>query len=81
MEESKSFVGNYNVTGDKIKELRIKNQYSLRAMCQALEDKEGCIIDHSNLHKIEKGERQVTDILLEAIANLLDIDPGEFFKK
>lgn len=50
-------------------------------MCEELEEKEGYIIDSSNLHKIEKGERQVTDMLLEALANLLKIDPGEFFKK
>lgn len=81
MEGSKTLVGNYNVTGDRIKELRIANNYSLRGLCKDLEEKEGYIIDSSNLYRIEKGERQVTDILLEAIANLLKIDPGEFFKK
>ena len=76
------FFGNYNVTGKNIKKIRIKHGYTtLRSFCKALEEERGYILDHSNLHKIEKGERQVTDILLDEISKFLKEDPGNFFKQ
>ena len=71
---------NYNVTGSNIKRIRIKHGYSsLRKLCDALE-KRGFILDASNLNKIEKGERQVTDILINEIHKLTGEEFSEFFR-
>lgn len=73
-------MGNCNVSGKNIHELRIKHGYSLRSFCEALENDRGIIIDHSNLDKIEKGDRGVSDILIDEIAKMLNEDYSEFFK-
>lgn len=71
---------NYNVTGINIKRIRIKHGYSsLRKFCEALEER-GYILDASNLNKIEKGERAVTDILINEIHKLTGEEFLEFFK-
>ena len=71
---------NCNISGKNIKRIRIKHGYSsLRKFCEALENS-GFILDASNLNKIEKGERQVTDILINEIHKLTGEEYIEFFK-
>ena len=73
--------GNCNVTGKNIQAKRIKHGYtSLRSFCEALERERGIILDHSNLDKIEKGDRGVSDILIDEIAKMLQEEYSEFFK-
>ena len=72
--------GNYNITGEKIEFYRKLHGYSLRGFCEALEKERKLIIDHSNLSKIEKGERQVSDILIYEISQLLEEEISKFFK-
>ncbi len=57
--------------GKKVEEVRLSKKLSLRQLSQ------NCDVDHSDISKIEKGERNIRITTLFDLAKGLDIHPRE----
>ena len=73
------FDGNMNITGDIIKEYRIKKNLSYEKLAIKLELM-GIIIHKQSLYDIENNKRTVKDYELLGIASILEINLNELFK-
>ncbi len=60
--------------GKKVKELRLAKGWSLEKLALTAE------IDRTYLPSIEKGERNISILVIEKIANALEIEPFELLK-
>ena len=64
--------GRRNVSGDRIREARIKYRYSQAALAAKIQC-EGVIIEQDAISKIENGSRMVQDFELRTLAKLLGV--------
>lgn len=73
--------GSNNVAGKNIKRLRksLKHKTSQREFAEILQ-REGLDVDKNMVQRIESGERFITDIELEVIANVLNVACDELLK-
>ena len=69
-----------NLIGKNLKKLRKKLKISQQELSNKLELL-GVYVCRGSISRIEDQTRTVTDIELFAIAEVLDIDPGELYKK
>jgi transcriptional regulator with XRE-family HTH domain len=66
----KDFSNNYlKEFGNNLKKLRLSKGYTLRSLASE------CKIDHSDIGKIEKGEKNITILTVLELANALQIHP------
>lgn len=69
-----------NIIGNKVKEARKLHRPELtQAQLAILLQMDGWIVDRFIISKIERGERQVTDLEVVAIAKALGINIGFLF--
>ncbi|NLT58705.1 MAG: helix-turn-helix transcriptional regulator [Clostridiales bacterium] len=61
-----------NITGERIKEARLKAGLSQKELSAKLET-EAVYVCRGSISRIEKGERTVTDIEISAISNVLNV--------
>lgn len=73
------FDGNMNITGNLIKEYRIKKNLSYEKLAIKLELM-GIIIHKQSLYDIENNKRTVKDYELLGIANILGINLNDLHK-
>ena len=69
-----------NLIGKNLKKLRKKLKISQQELSNKLELL-GVYVCRGSISRIEDQTRTVTDIELFAIAEVLDVDPGELYKK
>ena len=68
-----------NLVGQRIREARSKAKLSQEQVVARLQSL-GVDIDQTALSRIENGERQITDIEVVAVCQILDQDIGDLFK-
>jgi len=72
--------GKRNVTGRKIRELRLERGITQTQLANILVDQYGVRIDQKVISKIEIGDRQITDIELISFAKALDVSIDELYR-
>lgn len=68
-----------NITGSKIKEIRMRKQLSQQDL-ERIASLKGVDLTRSKLAKIETGMIRVTDEMLKVLSELLETPVEEFFK-
>ncbi len=76
MKPRKQELGNKNIIGHKITELRLERNIKQKELLARLQTS-GVDINPSSLSKLEGQVRPVTDIELKALAEIFDISPDE----
>ena len=66
------YVGRRNISGDRIREARVKHRYSQSALAAKMQC-EGVLLEQDAISRIEKGTRMVQDFELRALASLLGV--------
>lgn len=66
------FDGKGNVSGDRIRELRLRRRLSQSALAAKMQT-EGAIIEQDGVSRIENGTRLVTDYELLALTRIFDV--------
>ena len=67
-----------NIIGERIKEIRIKNELSQKDLSEKLELK-AIYVCRGSISRIESGERTVTDIEIDAISKVLNVSLDYLF--
>ncbi len=78
MYQSNTYNDRLNVTGQKIKELRMKNNLSLSGLSTKLALM-GIDITKPSLHKLENGERVLRDYEIFALAHIFRVPMEDLF--
>lgn len=76
MKPRKQELGNKNIIGHKITELRLERNIKQKELLARLQTS-GVDINPSSLSKLEGQVRPVTDIELKALAEIFDISPDD----
>ena len=71
------FEGQKNVSGDRIRELRLRARLSQAALAAKMQT-EGVVVEQDVISRIESGSRLVTDYELLALRNAAGNDPAAF---
>ena len=73
--------GKKNIIGDKIRQLRLKNNLSQMQLAELMR-LQGCVtVNQKALSTIELGKRAVSDIEVLAFANCLQVHISELYKR
>ncbi|MCL2547118.1 MAG: helix-turn-helix domain-containing protein [Oscillospiraceae bacterium] len=67
-----------NITGERIKNARVKMRLSQKKLSEKLE-LEAVYICRGSISRVESGERTVTDIELDAISKVLNVSLNDLF--
>lgn len=66
------FDGEGNISGDRVRELRLRARLSQSALAAKMQT-EGAIIEQDAISRIEKGSRLVTDYELLALTKIFNV--------
>lgn len=66
------FDGKGNISGDRVRELRLRARLSQSALAAKMQT-EGAIIEQDAISRIEKGSRLVTDYELLALTKIFNV--------
>lgn len=66
------FEGKKNISGDRIREARIKRRWSQSTLAQKLQ-LEGITIERDSISRIENGTRFVPDYEIKILAEIFDV--------
>lgn len=69
-----------NMVGPRIKQLRLEKGMTQKTLAERLETLAVCVC-RGSISRIEEQKRTITDIELAGIAEVLQVDISEFFKK
>lgn len=69
-----------NMVGPRIKQLRLEKGMTQKALAERLETL-AVYVCRGSISRIEEQKRTITDIELAGIAEVLQVDISEFFKK
>lgn len=69
-----------NMVGPRIKQLRLEKGMTQKTLAERLETLE-VYVCRGSISRIEEQKRTITDIELAGIAEVLQVDISEFFKK
>ncbi len=79
MKPRKQELGNKNIIGNKITQLRLENKIKQKELLAKLQTK-GIDINPSSLSKLEGQTRPVSDIELKTLAEIFDISADDLLK-
>ena len=79
MKPRRQELGNKNIIGNKITQLRLENKIKQKELLAKLQTK-GIDINPSSLSKLEGQTRPVSDIELKTLAEIFDISADDLLK-